>query len=403
MTVQPLRRVFTVVNGGTPTSEPENWDGDVSWATPIDLGRLNGARISETQRTLTAKGLRTGSSLVPAGSLIVSTRAPIGYVVETTIPMAFNQGCRGLVPRTELDVRFFRYQLAVSASQLQSRGQGSTFVELSTDGLASLPLAVPSLIEQRAVADYLDAETARIDALIDLRQAQAALASAHVQAVVDSVLDALGPWLSLRRVLAPERDALIAGPFGSQLAGDDLREAGVAGVIDQQLIIGGSFDRPKHFVDEAKWNELRRFAVRPGDVLVSGRGTTGRIAVVPDEVGPAIIHPSVLRVRPDPSRISADFLATCLRWSTRISDYLRLENTATTIDVIYSGTLRGVPIPVPSLTEQGGILRRIGMATSDGHATEQAMRAQVLLLMERRRALVTAAVTGQLEIPGVAA
>ena len=148
MTVQPLRRVFKIVNGGTPTSERENWDGDVAWATPVDLGRLNGSRISKTQRTLTAEGLRTGSSLVPAGSLIVSTRAPIGYVAETTTPMALNQGCRGLVPRTELDVRFFRYQLLVSEGQLQARGQGSTFVELSTDALACFPLMVPPLVSR---------------------------------------------------------------------------------------------------------------------------------------------------------------------------------------------------------------------------------------------------------------
>src|SRR5271157_1993578 len=94
-----LRRVFRVINGGTPTSDPANWNGSVPWATPVDLGRSHGGVIRDTDRTLTIDGLRAGSSLVPGGSLIVSTRAPIGYVAEVAEPTAFNQGCRGLVPQ----------------------------------------------------------------------------------------------------------------------------------------------------------------------------------------------------------------------------------------------------------------------------------------------------------------
>jgi type I restriction enzyme S subunit len=99
MTHLPVRRLFRVVNGGTPTSEPENWDGDVPWATPVDLGHVHGGYLAETQRTLTDQGVKTGSSLVAGGSLILSTRAPIGYIAETKVPMAFNQGCHALGSR----------------------------------------------------------------------------------------------------------------------------------------------------------------------------------------------------------------------------------------------------------------------------------------------------------------
>lgn len=139
---QRLRRLFRVVNGGTPTSDPDNWDGDVRWATPIDLGRVNGRHLTSTDRTLTTEGLMTGSRSVPAGSLIVSTRAPIGYIAETTATTAFNQGCRGLVPVVELDTRYFRYQLGAITDRLTAAGQGSTFVELSSDALAATEVVV---------------------------------------------------------------------------------------------------------------------------------------------------------------------------------------------------------------------------------------------------------------------
>lgn len=165
MTLLEIRRLFDVVNGGTPTRNEDYWNGDIPWATPVDLSEYNGTRLQSTQRTLTSQGLEAGSNTVPAGSLIVSTRAPIGYVTESTAVVAFNQGCRGLVPKSDLDIRFFRYQLSAMREELQALGQGSTFMELSSDGLAATRIHVPPLPNQRAIADYLDVETSRIGEL----------------------------------------------------------------------------------------------------------------------------------------------------------------------------------------------------------------------------------------------
>jgi type I restriction enzyme S subunit len=161
-----VRRIFRVVNGGTPTSDEENWNGDVPWATPVDLAAANGQLLSTTARTLTRDGLRNGSSSVPAGSLVLSTRAPIGYVAETTCEMAFNQGCRGLVPLKQLDTRYYRYLFTALRHQLDARGLGTTFRELSSDSLASTRIATPSFESQREISDFLDVETQRIDMLV---------------------------------------------------------------------------------------------------------------------------------------------------------------------------------------------------------------------------------------------
>src|ERR1019366_8444248 len=142
------------------------WNGDVPWATPVDLGPVDGKYLASTQRNLTEEGVRMGSRVVPEDSLILSTRAPIGYIAQTTSRTAFNQGCRGLIPNTLVDMRYFRYQLWALREELVSRGAGSTFMELSTDALAAVPVIRPPLDEQRRIADFLDAETARIDGLI---------------------------------------------------------------------------------------------------------------------------------------------------------------------------------------------------------------------------------------------
>ncbi len=101
-----------------------------------------------------------------AGSLILSTRAPIGYIARTNREVAFNQGCKALVPITDIDARYYTYVLGSSTRQLQGLGQGSTFAELSNEALLGFAVPAPPLAAQRKIADFLDAETARIDALV---------------------------------------------------------------------------------------------------------------------------------------------------------------------------------------------------------------------------------------------
>ena len=166
-----LRRLFRTVNGGTPTSDPSNWKGGVAWATPVDVGQ-SGQYLEATARTITEAGLREGARLVPMGSIILSTRAPIGHLSIAAIPVAFNQGCRGLVPIVDLDVRYFAYQLGALRPDLQAAGAGSTFAELSSDALASMRVFCPAVDQQRRIANFLDMETAKIDRLVAFRNAQ---------------------------------------------------------------------------------------------------------------------------------------------------------------------------------------------------------------------------------------
>ena len=402
MTRQPLRRVFAVVNGGTPTSEPEHWDGDVSWATPVDLGRFNGARIGETQRTLTTEGLRTGSSLVPAGSLIVSTRAPIGYIVETTMPTAFNQGCRGLVPRTGVDVRFFRYQLLAAAEHLEARGQGSTFVELSSEGLSSFPLFVPPVEQQRVTADYLDTETARIDRLVEARRRQLGLLDEREAEAVLSLLHAEcdTPLMKLSRVAD-----LLAGY--SYRSGEFVEQDGAV----VRLLRGINVDVGAIRWDETVWVRpeiaaaTARFGLELGDIVVGMDrpiiSTGVRVARLAGGDLPAMLVQRVARLRVRPGLLQ-DYLWCTLR-SPRLGDYFAPMFTGVSVPHLSPAQIMSFEIPVPPVASQAAIAEAVRQIEESGRRLRAAIASQVDLLLERRHALITAAVTGELEIPGVAA
>ncbi|MBM4470620.1 restriction endonuclease subunit S [Rhodococcus hoagii] len=162
-----LQRLFRIVGGATPKSDVAAfWDGDITWVTPADLGKTNSLSVYESGRTITSAGIDAcAAEQLPAGSIVLSVRAPIGTVGIAEVPMATNQGCKGLVGES-IDSKFVAYQLSVSQSALEAVGRGTTFTELSATDLGAFKVAVPPIQEQTAVAGFLDRETAKIDALI---------------------------------------------------------------------------------------------------------------------------------------------------------------------------------------------------------------------------------------------
>lgn len=161
-----LGDVCRIVNGGTPkTGVEEYWDGDILWITPKDLGKIKTREADSTSRKITQSGVANSSAkIIPENSVILSTRAPIGHVVINSEPMAFNQGCRGLVPSDDLVAEYLYYFLKLSKNHLNELGTGTTFRELSTGALSGVELPLPSLEEQRRIVARLDAAFEKISA-----------------------------------------------------------------------------------------------------------------------------------------------------------------------------------------------------------------------------------------------
>ena len=123
--------VAEVVGGGTPsTTDPANFDGDIPWLTPKDLSRVHDRYMVRGARNISRLGLqRSSAKLVPAGSVLLSTRAPVGYVALAKNRIATNQGFRSLIPRNGLVPEFFYYWLCANTALLDRHTSGSTFKE----------------------------------------------------------------------------------------------------------------------------------------------------------------------------------------------------------------------------------------------------------------------------------
>jgi len=153
-----IGEIAEVVGGGTPsTKDPSNFDGDIPWLTPKDLSRNHPRYVSRGARNLTRKGLETSSArLLPANSVLLTSRAPIGYVAIAANPIATNQGFRSLILKEEYDHEFVYYWLKAHKAELERHASGSTFKELSGSALKQIRIRLPLVkSEQRAIAHIL--------------------------------------------------------------------------------------------------------------------------------------------------------------------------------------------------------------------------------------------------------
>ena len=161
--VASVGEVCEVVSGATPkTGKAEFWEGDVPWVTPKDLSELRQKHLSDTPRKITRAGLKSCSArMLPAQSVLFSSRAPIGLVAINTLPVCTNQGFKSLVPRFDLvSPDFLFWWLKAQEKHIQSKGRGATFKEVSKKIVEDLQMPLPPLAEQRRIAGILDAADA---------------------------------------------------------------------------------------------------------------------------------------------------------------------------------------------------------------------------------------------------
>lgn len=400
----PLKRLFRVVNGGTPPADDRFWGGDVTWVTPGDLASRDGTVITTSARTLTTDGLACGSALVPEGSLILSTRAPIGYVVRAGTELSTNQGCKSLVPRVSMEPQFFQYVLGAARPALQASGNGTTFMELSTVALGSIRLPVPSLAEQRRIADYLDAESAQVDELIAEQEHLVVLLLERREAELDGWIEHGGCQTALREVSSPWVDAV---PPGWELTPlKRCAERVMVGIVinpsayyeaEGVPVLRGLNVRPGRVSSDdlvfmsAESNELHRKSIlHAGDIVVVRTGTAGSAAQVPSwAVGGNAVD--LLIVRPG-DRLVPGFLEHVLN-SRVVQRQVHYGSVGALQSHFNTASLANVVVPLPPLGDQLRVLEHLRRSLGRYDALIAEVRMQIRHLRERRQTLITTAVT----------
>ena len=153
-----LGEIVDIVGGSTPSRNiREYWEGNIPWVIPSELTELTSRYLSSTNEMITEEGLLSGGlKIIPAGSVLLTTRATIGVVAINLVPVTTNQGFQNLIPKDRIDLLWLYYYMTMCNKELNRRGSGSTFKEISRANVKSLPVIYPPLPEQNSISLILD-------------------------------------------------------------------------------------------------------------------------------------------------------------------------------------------------------------------------------------------------------
>ena len=289
-----VEEVANVFGGGTPSTKDEaNFNGEIPWITPKDLSGYPFRYISRGERNISKKGLNcSNAKLLPVGTVLLTTRAPVGYVAIAANPVTTNQGFHSLVPHNGYSSEFIYYLLKANAEYLKSNASGTTFGELSGSTLKRLKFVFPSIPEQRAIADVLGS----LDDKIELNRRMNATLESMARAVfkawfVDSE-EAKGWKVGILEELAdlnPEAWSNKSAP--SQVEYIDLSNT-KWGTIEETIIYSWK-DAPSRARRILRPGDTILGTVRPGNgsyALITRKGLTG-------STGFAVLRPKSVAYR----------------------------------------------------------------------------------------------------------
>lgn len=406
-----LKYVARFVGGGTPDkSTPEFWNGDIPWVSPKDMKT---SKIFDTEDHITAEGLQSSATnMVQPGAALIVVRSGILRhsipVAVNCVPVAINQDIRAILPNETCDVRYLAHLITGFQAELlkQWSKEGATVESLEYDLVASTAMPVPPLTTQKGIVEFLDRETADIDALIAAKQRLLELLAEKRRAIVaEAVMRGLNPDAQLR-------------PSGIDWLGDipahwevertrwlfterDQRsKTGEEEMLTVSHLTGVTPRSEKNVnMFEAETNEGYKLCLA-GDLAINTlwawMGAMGIARV------DGIVSPAYNVYTPCP-KLLPDYVDALVRIPVFAQEVTRYSKG------VWSSRLRLYPEgffetwwPVPKLAEQHEIVRHIAAETAKTERLRAATDRSITLLKERRGALIAAAVTGQIDIPEAA-
>jgi type I restriction enzyme S subunit len=180
-----------IVGGGTPsTKEPKYWGGEINWISPADLTGYDAKTIAHGAKSLSKVGLNNSSAIVmPPGSVHFSSRAPIGYVAISAVPMATNQGFKSLVPKSDVFSEYVYYYLKSAKNLATEHASGTTFLEISGKAFGALSIPVAPHREQRRIVAKIEELFSELDKGVEALTTAREQLKAYRMSILKSAFD----------------------------------------------------------------------------------------------------------------------------------------------------------------------------------------------------------------------
>ena len=404
-----LGEIADLIGGGTPSREnPEYFTGDIVWLTPTEIPKTKISVVSDSREKITQDGLRKSSArLIPKGSVLMTSRASIGYVAIAGTEVTTNQGFSSFIPKQGINNFYLAYWLWANANFFIEQATGTTFKEITKSKLRNFSLPIPPLPEQERIVNRIE------ELLSDLDAGVAALERVRA---------------GLKRYKASVLKVAVEGKLFENRESDELpdgwrwaRAADICGFITKgttpkpsklfagggdvpfikvyNLTFDGSLDfsiNPTFVSAETHTGELARSKILPGDVLMNIVGPPlGKVSIVPDTFPEWNMNQAVARFRPleicDKKYLSIALKTeSVLSWAVK-----RAKATAGQFNLTLE-ICRDLPIPLPPLEEQRRIVAEVERRLSVVGEVESAVEVGLVRAGRLRQSVLRSAFEGRL-------
>jgi len=396
-----MGEISEVVGGGTPrTTDPTNFEGgDVPWITPADLSGYTEKYISHGARFITRKGLESSSArLLPTGTVLFTSRAPIGYVAIARNPVATNQGFKSFVLKDGVLPEYVYWWLRGSKQRAEALASGTTFLELSGANAKKLPIPIAPIQEQRRIVAELEKQFSRLDeAVANLKRVKANAKRLASAILVEAVAGRLVPSMraSWRTVQVCEAGDVVLGRqrapqyLTGRWSRKYLRVANIKDdTVDYSDVETMDFDEA-HFA---------KYQLTPGDILVSeGQSPEllGQSAVFRGFTEPLCFQKTLHRFRAHPGTTTPEFAQIVFRSHVRSGVFRRLGSITTNIGHLTLEKFKAAPFPLPPLDEQHRIVAEVDRRLSIVREVDAEVGANLRRAQALRQAVLVQAFSGE--------
>ena len=339
-----LGDICEIVSGSTPRSEvAEYWDGDIKWITPAELNEESYI-VSDTVRKITPLAVqKTGLTPFPSGTVILSSRAPIGKVAIAGCEMYCNQGFKNLICSSVIESRYLYWFLKGKTVYLNSLGRGATFKEISKQIVASIEIEVPPMEQQIAIVELLE----KITEIMKTRQRQLRALDILIKArFVEMFGNDSYPSVPLFNLITDGAGL----SYGIVQPGDD--GTGDMGVLRPVDLVDGKISTDSiKYIDRSIGDGFKKTELNGDELLITVRGTTGITALTDERFKGMNVTRGIAVIRFNRNRIDPVYLNAYLN-TEESQRYIQEHTRGATLKQINLSDLRIQQIIVPPMELQ---------------------------------------------------
>ncbi|NLV44317.1 MAG: restriction endonuclease subunit S [Candidatus Hydrogenedentes bacterium] len=355
MPLKTLASITTITMGQSPPGESYNTDTN---GLPFFQGKAEfGDKYPQIIKWCTAP-----TRIAEEGDILMSVRAPVGPVNIAPCKCCIGRGLASIRPdKTKVDRGYLWHFFGYLQPQLSNKGEGSTFAAINRNDVEQIKIPLPPLPEQKRIAALLD----KADAIRRKRAEARQLTDAFLQSVFINTVGPLAPnynnWSSYRieQLADPVPGAMRTGPFGSDLKHSEFVDEGIA-VLGIDNAVQNRFTwAEKRFITEEKYADLMRYTVKPQDVIITIMGTTGRSAVVPNDIPLAISTKHLATITVNRDLVYPEFLSFCIHLHPDILKQIDVANKGAIMSGLNLGVIKGLRIKLPPINVQKAFVSKL--------------------------------------------